>query len=236
MYRIVICEDDDLQRQNLKNNIADILNDICSGVEIHTFSSGEEFLKAQVDNIDIFFLDIQMDEINGMDLAKKIRETNNNCEIIFITSHIGYIQEGYTVRAYRYLIKPVSYENLKDNILSCIADIIKKKENFLVIESKGLIENIVIKDITYIEVIKNDITIHNKNKVYYTKGRIKNLEKDLLIYDFFRCHKSYLINMKHIEFIKKDTVTINDEEIPVSKHRISNLKTKLTKVLASVVC
>lgn len=236
MYRVVICEDDDLQRQNLKNNITNILNEICSEVEIYTFSSGEEFLKAEVDNIDIFFLDIQMNEINGMDLAKKIRETNNNCEIIFITSYIGYIQEGYTVRAYRYLIKPVSYEGLKENLLSCVYDIIKKKENFLVIESKGLIENIVIKDITYIEVIKNDITIHTKNKTYYTKGRIKNLEKDLLIYDFFRCHKSYLINMKHIEFIKKDTVTVNDEEIPVSKHRISNLKTKLTKVLASVVC
>lgn len=236
MYRIAICEDDDLQRQNLKNHISKTLSEISSELKIYTFNSGEELLKSDLENIDIYFLDIQMDELTGMDVAKIIRSTNDNCEIIFITSHIDYIQEGYKVRAYRYLLKPICYEDLKDNLLSCITDIIKRKDNFLVIENKGLIENIVINDITYIEVIKSDIIIHTKNKSYNTKSRMKILEKDLLIHDFFRCHKSYLINMKHIQFIKKDIVTINNEEIPVSKHRISSLKTKLTKVLASVVC
>lgn len=236
MYRIVICEDDDLQRHNLKNYISKTLSEISSELKIYTFNSGEELLKSDLENIDIYFLDIQMNELTGMDVAKIIRSTNDNCEIIFITSHIGYIQEGYKVRAYRYLLKPIFYEDLRKNLFSCITDVIKRKDNFLVIENKGSIENIDIKDITYIEVIKSNIIIHTKNKSYNTKGRMKTLEKDLLMHDFFRCHKSYLINMKHIQFIKKDIVNINNEEIPVSKHRISDLKTKLTKVLASVVC
>ena len=65
---------------------------------------------------------------------------------------------------------------------------------------------------------------------------MENLEKELKRYNFFRCHKSYLINIDYIQTIRKNTVTIYNDEIPVSKHRISSLKTKLTEVLGSIVC
>ena len=64
---------------------------------------------------------------------------------------------------------------------------------------------------------------------------MEKVEKELRRYNFFRCHKGYLINMEHIEIIHKNTVFINNQEIPVSKQRISNLKTKLTYIVGDVL-
>lgn len=74
-----------------------------------SLNQGEEALLEEVilKGIDIFFLDIQMNKLTGMDLARWIRKENDTSEIIFVTSLVNYIQEGYTVRAYRYLLKPI---------------------------------------------------------------------------------------------------------------------------------
>ncbi|TQW38231.1 DNA-binding response regulator, partial [Clostridioides difficile] len=231
MYRIVICEDDITQIAFLRECILKSLEGISSQIELFEFNSGEELLETNLEGIDIFFLDIKMLQLTGMDVAKIIRETNDTSEIIFITSIVDYIQEGYKVRAYRYLLKPIDFGDLNESILSCISDIIKKRENFMLIENKGIINKILINSIMYIEVRKKVLTIHTKNDTYYTKNSMDKIELELEKYNFFRCHKSYLINLEYIQFICKNTVVINGKDIPVSKYRMANLKKKLTYVL-----
>ncbi|HBF2675149.1 TPA: response regulator transcription factor [Clostridioides difficile] len=236
MYRIVICEDDITQIAFLRECILKSLEGISSQIELFEFNSGEELLETNLEGIDIFFLDIKMLQLTGMDVAKIIRETNNTSEIIFITSIVDYIQEGYKVRAYRYLLKPIDFGDLNESILSCISDIIKKRENFMLIENKGIINKILINSIMYIEVRKKVLTIHTKNDTYYTKNSMDKIELELEKYNFFRCHKSYLINLEYIQFICKNTVVINDEDVSVSKYRMADLKKKLTYVLGDVLC
>ncbi|EGT3859189.1 response regulator transcription factor, partial [Clostridioides difficile] len=213
MYRIVICEDDITQIAFLRECILKSLEGISSQIELFEFNSGEELLETNLEGIDIFFLDIKMLQLTGMDVAKIIRETNDTSEIIFITSIVDYIQEGYKVRAYRYLLKPIDFGDLNESILSCISDIIKKRENFMLIENKGIINKILINSIMYIEVRKKVLTIHTKNDTYYTKNSMDKIELELEKYNFFRCHKSYLINLEYIQFICKNTVVINDEDV-----------------------
>ncbi|TFZ90038.1 response regulator transcription factor [Clostridioides difficile] len=236
MYRIVICEDDITQIAFLRECILKSLEGISSQIELFEFNSGEELLETNLEGIDIFFLDIKMLQLTGMDVAKIIRETNDTSEIIFITSIVDYIQEGYKVRAYRYLLKPIDFGDLNESILSCISDIIKKRENFMLIENKGIINKILINSIMYIEVRKKVLTIHTKNDTYYTKNSMDKIELELEKYNFFRCHKSYLINLEYIQFICINTVVINDEDVPVSKYRMADLKKKLTYVLGDVLC
>ncbi|CEO07922.1 two-component signal transduction response regulator [[Clostridium] sordellii] len=236
MYRIVICEDDNLQRNEINSFISEIFSEISNNIKIFEFSSAEEVIESKLEGIDIYFLDIQMDNLNGMDLAKEIRKQNDTSKIIFITSLLEHVQDGYVVKAYRYLIKPIKYEDLKEHILSCISDIIKERENFIIIKENGITYKVNTKEITYIEIIKKDITIHTIYKKYNIKNRIKNLEKELNMYNFFRCHKSYLINMEYIDFIGKDNLMIKGAEIPVSKYRMSGLKTKLTNLLGAIIC
>ena len=113
MISIATCEDE----KEIQDTIEDYLNNILKNTnieyEIQKYNSGESLLESNLKDIDILLLDIQMDQINGMDTARKIRKVDNNMEIIFITSLIDYVQEGYEVRAYRYLLKPIELEELK---------------------------------------------------------------------------------------------------------------------------
>ena len=238
MINIVICEDELEQRNIIKKYINDISKGISVKFELLEFESAEEFLlnKIEFKNVDIFILDINMNGMSGMDLARLIREKDDISEIIFVTSLLDYIQEGYTVRAYRYLLKPINYEELKTHLLSCINDINKKKDNFMMIENKGIVHKVPINEIMYIEVAKKELTIYAKENSYKTKSSMDKVEKELEKFDFYRCHKSYLVNMKYIETIDKNEIIINCNKIPVSKHRISDFKKKFTLLLGDIIC
>lgn len=150
MFRIVICEDEISQREKLKEYIQKIFDDNKEKVEITEFESAEDLLSDNIvlKEVDIFILDIKLNGLSGMDLAKLIRKEDDRSEIIFVTSLVEYIQEGYTVRAYRYLLKPIEYEELRKHLLNCISDIKRKKGNF-VIENRDGMRRIPIKNNLY---------------------------------------------------------------------------------------
>ncbi|HBN6114160.1 TPA: response regulator, partial [Clostridioides difficile] len=123
MIKIAVCEDEKETQLLIEDYLENILEDINIEYEIQKYLSGEDLLESNLKDIDILLLDIKMEKLNGMDTARKIREVDNEMEIIFITSLIDYVQEGYEVRAYRYLLKPIELEDLKKHVLTCIKDI-----------------------------------------------------------------------------------------------------------------
>ncbi|HFG9565484.1 TPA: two-component system response regulator RgbR, partial [Clostridioides difficile] len=128
MIKIAVCEDEKETQLLIEDYLENILKDISIEYEIQKYISGEELLESNLKDIDILLLDIKMEKLNGMDTARKIREVDNEMEIIFVTSLIDYVQEGYEVRAYRYLLKPIELEELKKHVLTCIKDIEINKE------------------------------------------------------------------------------------------------------------
>lgn len=238
MIRVVICEDNIMFREFLKKSLYKIFLESEENFEIIEYSCGEDFLNDYPENIDIYFLDIEMNNINGMELARKIREENCSSEIIFTTALSDYIQDGYEVRAYRYLIKPIEFNELEKHVYSCLEDLYKKNENNLIIHNKGIVYKIQVDSITYIEVMDKNITIYTTDNCYEVKNSLSKLEKDLKKYNskFYRCHKSYLVNMKHIQYISKNTVFVKDTEIPVSRHKIKDFKLNLADVLGDIIC
>lgn len=236
MIKIAICEDEKEQQDLLKTHINQIFKDLPIKYSLDIFNSGEELLKNYPKNIDVFLIDIQLNEINGMDTARKIRETDNKAEIIFITSLIEYALEGYEVRAYRYLIKPVKYDDLKMHILNCIKEIdIKNKQ--IIIKEQGNRIKLDISEITYIEVQKENITIHTLNKKYETKGTMNNIEKEINCSRFYRCHKSFLVNLEHIKSIKQYIAILeNGEEVPISRYRFKDTKDRFFDLIEDKLC
>lgn len=236
MIKIAICEDEKDQQELLKAHIEKIFKGISIKYSLYVFNSGEELLENYPKDIDIVLLDIQMGQINGMDTARKIRLLDNKVEIIFITSLIEYALEGYEVRAYRYLIKPVKYENLKENIINCIKEV-DIKNKYIIVKEQGSQIKIDINEITYIEVQKEIITIHTLNKVYKIKGTMNNIEKEINCSRFCRCHKSYLINLEHINSIKQYVAMLeNSEEVPISRHRFKETKDKFFDLIEAKLC
>lgn len=238
MIKIVLCEDHIEQQKCIQKYLEKILIPKNLHYNLDIYSSGEDLLENYPQNTDIFILDIKMSGINGMDVAKKIREIDKNMpEIIFTTSLIEYMQEGYEVRAYRYLLKPIDIEELKKHILFCIGEIIHRMDAFLLVENKDETFKIKAGDITYIEIQKKDMKIHTEDKIYNTKMTMNKVEKELMEYNFFRCHKSFLVNVEYVQNIKRCVAILeNNIEIPVSRHRFKGFKKVFLSSLGEKLC
>lgn len=236
MIRIAICEDENDQQELLEGYINQAFKSLSLQYKLDIFSSGEELLENYSKDFDIVLLDIQLGEINGMDTSRKIRLLDNKVEIIFITSLIEYALEGYEVRAYRYLLKPIKYENLKDNIINCIKEV-EIKNKYIIVKEHGNQIKLDINEITYIEVQKENITIHTLIKTYKIKGTMSNFEKDIDCSRFFRCHKSFLVNLAHVKSIKQYVAILEtSEEVPVSRYRFKETKEKFFELIEEILC
>ena len=237
MFYIVICEDDILQRELLVGYLVQIFTDLKLEYEFIEFSSGEELLSNYPEKVDILFLDIQMDKLTGMDTARKVREFDKNVEIVFTTAIPDYIHEGYEVRAYRYLLKPLDYESILKHTKACIDDLIDRKDT-IVIKDKSQTHIMQTEDIYYIEVLRKEVTIYTKEEKYMFKTSMKSIENRLVKKNFFRCHKSYLINLKKVKSLneKENIAIIESSEIPVSRYKLKALKIKLAHILGDVLC
>lgn len=231
MLKIALCDDEKEQRYTIKKYIYNTINKYTDRYEILEYSSGENLLENYPLDIDIILLDIQMNSLNGMETARKIRQFDNNVEIIFITGLWEYVQEGYEVRAYRYLIKPVECDNFERQFGACVLDILKYKKSNIIVEYKGESNKISINDILYVETDGRNTIIHTDKESYKSNLGINKIEKELGESIFFRSHNSFLINLQHVIRINQNSVSIGVIEIPVSRHRLKSLKIQFTKVL-----
>ena len=174
-----------------------------------TFPSAEAFLFAYEESepFDILFLDVEMPGLSGISLAKKIRQTDENIQLVFVTGYSDYIAEGYDVSALHYLIKPVQEKKLSDVLQKAIS-LIQKNELFLPIQTKEGLERIPLSDIRYVEVYSNYITLHAK-KDYTVKRTLSSLEKEL-DNRFYRIGRSCIINLAYVRSVHKDAVVLLD--------------------------
>ena len=217
-YKIAICDDFDADRQyvlNMVNHWAFSANHM-----VHTdiFTSAENFLFHYADesDYDILLLDIEMGAMNGVDLAKTIRKINDAVQIVFITGFPDFIAEGYEVSALHYLMKPVSEEKLRTVLDKAISNL-AKAEKRLCITFDRQTDYIPLSQITYIEAQKQYVMIYTHGKAYRMKSSLADTEKQLDEY-FFKCQRSFIVNLRHIKRIKGDCVVLkNEEEIPISR-------------------
>jgi len=204
MLRIAVCDDDVVMLSKIVRAIEHNLE--LNGLvdyEIKTFISGLELLSLEKDisDFNIIFLDINMEELNGLELAKCIREYDSDVFIVFVTAFIDYAPEGYKYDAIRFILKDMLDEMLKE----CIETIIKRmkiktgKIQLDFLEGK---KEVPIEKIRFIESRKHklffDIKPDGQLSLY---GKLDNMEEKLREYHFLRIHKSYLVNLRHIESI-----------------------------------
>ena len=165
---------------------------------------------------DIMLLDIQMGGQDGVSLARELRAHSESMVIIFVTGMADFIHEGYDVSALHYLMKPVDEEKLFA-VLSRAAKQVAKTEQFLLLPVDGETLRVLIGDIMYIESFAHCIEIGLTSDIITVKMPAYKLEQQLSE-GFVRCHRSYLVGMKHINKITKaDIVLDNGKAIPLSR-------------------
>lgn len=236
MINIGVCDDESVHRNRIKEILLDILNTFNVNYEIYEYDSGESLLENYPSNLDILIIDIQMKSINGMDTARKIRENDDNVEIIFMTSFSEFMQDGYEVRAYRYLLKPINENKIMKHITPCIKDIMRKRSNYITLNIRNYIDRIKIDSILYIETSRPNVLIYTNDNMYSIKMSMSKIEKTLKNCGFFRCHASYMINLSKVESMYGNTVKVGGKDIPISKYKVKELKLAITNILGDIIC
>ncbi len=218
---IGICDDEAAIRDGIvKLCIEYRISNICEIVTL-CFSSGEELL-AYDKPIDILFLDIQMKGMNGLRVAEQIRKTDDSLIIIFLTGFKGYMQAGYRVRAFRYLLKPAKQEEFTRTLTEAIRDITKNKKAIVGLDGETIY--LKLKDIIYIEYINRRTVVRTKKSTYESYMTMNEWMKLLDTGDFFRVHKAYIVNMEYIEEINKEVLLENGEKVEIAIRQMAKLK------------
>ena len=220
MLSIAVCDDMPIECAELAGHIENTLNQFGTEFSLKRFFNGQELLK-DVGSFDIVFLDIKMPEISGMELAKQMRENGRESIIVFVTSAEEYVFEAYDVEAFHFLLKPVNENKLKNVLKKALVKITAcNNEDFIVISSEHQIKKILLKDIIYIESVGRTVKIHCNSGVLETYKQIGDLEQTLINKHFFRCHKSFLLNLEYVSrFDKAEIVMENGDTVFLARKR-----------------
>ena len=220
--RIAVCDDEEKFRDQAKSMIDKISGSL--DIVVDTYSNGYKLLEVFDRNpYDVLFLDIEMPAMDGITLAKKLRERNDKIYIVFLTGHIEYALEGYEVRALRYLTKPVQEDKLREVLRYVMDKSTKKKQLMIKEDGEEILINVA--DILYFEAQNQYIMIYTTTNKYLVRYNIGDFEEQLKGDGFFRTHRGYLVSLAKVKRLVKSDVLIDtpDGEIAVPVSR-SNLK------------
>lgn len=208
-YKIAICDDSEADRQYVSGLAAKWAANTGHTVQTALFSSAENFLfcYAEKNDYDILLLDIEMGDMDGVTMAKKLRRDNDTVQIVFITGYSDYISEGYEVAALHYLMKPVKESKLF-SVLDRAAEKLSKNEKVLNFEIGSEMVRVPIYQIRYADVFRNYVTIHASDSLT-VKMTLGELEKEL---DdrFYRVSRSAVVNLTQISRVTKTEIKMND--------------------------
>lgn len=222
MINIAVCDDEKCLLEKIEKMAEDFFRKKNTDISVVQYSSGEELLKSN-ERIDILFLDIGMQGIDGIETARRLRVHDYKGFLVFITVLKEMVFQSFEVQPFDYLVKPVQEEHFEKTMerlfLSMQDRLSPEKVNLLV--QKGYESNIIsFQDIICCEIIDRKVYLYLKSgEVIDYYDRIENLEKKL-DRRFFRCHRSYLINLNHLKSYRNNTAYMVDgKEIPVSRLR-----------------
>ena len=224
--KILVCDDDLLFIENFSDQLKK-----CSvknyQLAIHTETDPSKLSDQQLISFDIAFLDIDMAPLNGIALAKRMRELQSKAILIFVTNYIEYSPEGYEVQAFRFLMKSQLKEKLPIYFKAAIDELEQKCQtlNFSLNGEPIAIET---SNIIYLESNGRKINLHNIQSSYSNicfYGTIDHLTDQLKSSGFLRIHKSYLVNINYINNLHYNQVILTDGTVlPVSERRYSALR------------
>lgn len=238
MISILMCDDNREDAAKHEKIIQDIAQDAKIDIHIKRFTSGAEMLMCIQENpkqVDIIFQDVIINELNGIEIAKKIREIKCNAEIVFLTNRRNYVFAAFETNPLNYLIKSeVNKERMREIFLKAVKLAKRKNPSIFTCERNGIKKSIPIDKISYFESNNRVVTVYFENEefeFYATLESVIEKVEDSCI----RIHRSYAVNIKHITEIKRTGVTLkNGKKLPIGITHLKNVKKKYEEFIQSL--
>lgn len=215
VMNIAICDDEQVFLRQLHRKIADLKIPDC---QIHEFSSGKELLSSFIKGMyEVIILDVEMPELNGLQTAEKIRQTDKSVIISFLTNYAEFAVQGYEVNAFRYILKNQP-DYLYTQQLSSIFDECEQRFRTFTFNNKNLSFKFRLTDILYFEGHRRKVSLFTVNGELEYGGDFSTVCGELLKYNFAIINRGILVNLDHIQNITKyDIILSNGRKIPIGK-------------------
>lgn len=221
-YNVIIVDDESEARALIQGYLKHVPNfeliAVCK-------NATEALQCINVQPIDLVFLDIQMPDISGVTFAKSIPES---VQVIFTTAHREFALEGFELMAVDYLLKPVSLERFLRAVNKFQgAKVVQPKQiasgsvlqqrDFIFVKSDRKMVKIELEDIRFVESIQDYLKVHLKQAIVVTRETISNMEAQLPPSLFVRCHRSFIVSIKHISSFTHEHITLDKKSLPISR-------------------
>ncbi|KAF5082184.1 MAG: hypothetical protein BI182_06970 [Acetobacterium sp. MES1] len=218
MVYIAVCEDEQEHQERIEWYLKEYSAINCCDFEIAFFSTAVDFwAHYQPESFCIVFLDIYLEEGNGIEIGKQLRNVGEDCQMVFITSSRDFAIEGFELKAQHYIVKPITKEKIFEALDRCL--VVLSKELQVIRVPNGKLEVAVrLKDIIYVEVFNKISVIHTENEEIKTYLPLSQLENMLGGRPFLRCHRCSIINMNHVEdYTTTDFIMNNGDRVGITR-------------------
>lgn len=231
MLQLAVCDDERVFRSDLRKILGTEL-ELC-GIDYHIseFTSGEELI-AGMEKADcqILFLDIEMKGIDGVEAARRLRETKRQMEIVFVTSYADFVFQGYEVRALNYILKPYEPEKIAAVLHTALEALDIEAEKYYVIDQRGGSIRVPLSSVKYFSSERRTVHAVTTEREYTFYEKLSDLETELPD-TFVRIHNRYLVHLKYLEAVRQNTAVVDGEELPVSRSCKSGLSIAFAKYM-----
>ena len=207
--KIAICDDD----KNIREQIAFQVKQQNQDCKIQSYASSEELLSDGVD-YDMFFLDVEMGNISGIELAKEIRKRQDvscsRCIIVFVTGFREYMEDAFDVNAFHYLVKPIREDKFAEVFHRAEKEISMVKEQadrYIMVKEGEQRRKLFLRNIRYIESMDRKAIFYMEHGITETYAKMYDLEEQLGK-SFFRCHRGYLVNLEKVIAYSSNSIQV----------------------------
>ena len=232
MLRIGICDDDARARDDLRIQLEKVLTEGTEGI-VYEFSTGAgavRWLRMHPGEIDVLFLDVEMEGMNGVEAAEALRAFDRTILIVFVTGYSDYVFDGYRVNALDYMMKPVGERQLVQCMKRVREQIRSGQDKVFIFRNTDGLFRMAKEDISYFYSDKRKVYLVNGEREYPFYGRLDEVEEQLAG-SFVRVHQRYLVNPEQVEHIGSGQVTVSGKILPVSRSLREAATVKLTKAM-----
>jgi len=233
MYQVAVCENNRHERENIYKLCNEILSESGFPFRVASFCGADELLCVLEESpsaFDLLILDIKMEPLSGMELARRLRAEGNRVSIIFATGYEEYLREGYDVQPIQYLLKPITKEALYKAINVDLQLNHMPKAIFLSYRNKSIF--LETDQIIYLESQNHNVYIWMKDEVRSFRMSLRQIQESLPDSQFCRCHNSFIVNMAWIRHLSHSEILLKTgQALPVGRSYYRTLQSNLVRYL-----
>ncbi len=232
MIRIAILEDDPADLAGLERSLRRYEAEHQERFRVDAFSHPSVFLEQFSAQYDLIFLDIELPLINGMEVARQIRQRDAVVTLIFVTNLEQYAVGGYAVDAMDFVVKPIHPYRFSSMLRKALGRVKGQREKEIIVQSSGNMVRLPVSQIFYIEIRDHLLIYHTGQGNYSAWGKLSDLEARLAEDGFARCSTSHLVNLRHVVSIVGNDVDVAGTRLPISQRRRKAFYSSVTRYLS----